>query len=315
MAVLADSNAGFKGTVDTAQWARMASMGVRFAVLSGGALKVTAGGSGDRAVTVAAGEAWGDGVLSTFNTGTNLNGTAVGSGTRWDTLAVRRTWQPALSPTGLAELVIVTGSTSKAVSSGLTDDAGATTSDQPIALLRFQSGSAVVQEIVDLRVWSGMGGLVAANTDALGYLTEVGTGVDVAGVGRYVRQLDGSGNAVWSLSTPDTGWVSPSSWGLSYGTNSNMQTRKVGSQVFWRGRLRPPSGSIGVGKTGPVAVLPSGHYDSTAVRYYDATAWIIGSAAEWQGSAVLEVSTSGNVYIHVDASTTGVYVDSVNHLV
>lgn len=315
MAVTADSNVGFKGTVDTAQWAKVSGMGARYAVLSAGALKVTVGGSGDRAVTVSPGEAWGDGVLASFDTSTNLNGTAVASGTRWDTLVVRRTWQPALTPTGLAELVILPGSASKAIASGRTTDAGATTSDQPIALLRFAAGSAVVQEVVDLRVWAGQGGgLVADNTDALLYLTEVGTGVDVRGVGRYVRTLDGGGNAVWQSQTPDTGWVNPSVWGLSYNERSTAQTRKIGNQVFWHGRFRPPGVSIPIGKVGPVAVLPSGHYDTTSTRFYDAVAYITGSAAEYQGDAVVEVSTSGNVYLHVEQDTTYVVVDGITHL-
>lgn len=201
MAVLADSNIGaFKGSINSGQLARLLAQSARFAVIGGGSLAVTAGGTGDRAVTVAAGEAVGDGVLSRWDTSTILNGAAVGSGSRWDTLVIRRTWEPANpdpGPYGKAELILLTGSASKALSTNRVDDPGVTASDQPIALLRFAAGSTVVQEVVDLRVWAGQGGgLVADNTDALLYLTEVGTVVTV-GADRWVRTIDGGGNAVW----------------------------------------------------------------------------------------------------------------------
>ena len=65
MAALADSNIGFKGEVTSAETPTIFGKGSRYSVEGSGHLKVTVGGAGDRAVTVAAGTAWGDGVLST----------------------------------------------------------------------------------------------------------------------------------------------------------------------------------------------------------------------------------------------------------
>lgn len=212
MAVLADRNRGaFKGSVNSAELALIFGQGARYAVLGGNDLKVTAG-TGDRGIAVLGptdrpARAWGDGVLSEWdpvNGGeirANLNGAPVASGSRWDTLVIRRTWQPASTPTGTAELMLLTGSSTKAISAQLTTDAGATTSDQPLYLVRFDATSTVVQEIVDLRVWAGAGGgLVANDPAALGYLTGVGTTVKV-GATTWVRQLDGSGAEVWARET------------------------------------------------------------------------------------------------------------------
>ena len=293
MAVTADSNVGFKGTVDTAQWAKVASLGVRYAVMGGPDLKVTAGGSGDRAVTVAAGEAWGDGVLSTFDTSTNLNGTAVSSGSRWDTLVVRRTWQPALTPTGLAQLVILPGSASKAIASGRTTDAGATTSDQPIALLRFAAGYTVVQEVVDLRVWAGAGGgLVAANTDALLYLTDVGTVVSV-GSDRWVRSLDAGGNAVWVATTPAwTEYTRPAGWTAS----PRPATRIAGGEVQLRGahmlRISGESLAVAAGVSVRFGSIPTAHAPAADVWLPSFVRYGSGTAA---AAGVVIVRTDGGL--------------------
>jgi hypothetical protein len=185
MSVLADTNAGFYGTINTTEWAQMAGIGVRFAVLGTDDLKVTQG-AGDRGLTVRAGEAWGDGVLSAFNTNTALNATAVSSGSRWDTVVIRRTWQPTLTPTGTAQLLILPGSSVKAVAplgasaTQRKNDPGVTQSDHPIALARFAANSTVVQEIVDLRVWTGSGGgLVAVDETVLTFLNDAGTQVRI----------------------------------------------------------------------------------------------------------------------------------------
>jgi len=200
MAVLADSNAGFKGMLDTAQWARIAGMGTRYAIQGADHLVVSRG-TGTRVVRVGAGAAWGDGVLSTFFSPTDLTGAEVSSGSRWDTVVVRRTWQPALNPTGKAELVLLPGSATKGISVQRQTGAGTTVSDQPIALVRFQAGQTAAQEFVDLRVWAGMGGTpVAATTDALAYLADVGT-VVLVGDTRYVRQQVASGALEWVSAT------------------------------------------------------------------------------------------------------------------
>lgn len=128
-----------------------------------------------------------------------------------------------------------------------------------------------------------------------------------------VRRNDGTGFK--PITGADSGWLDPTSWGLSYNTNSTFKTRKIGGLVVWKGRFMPPSGFITTGTTSPVAVLPSGHYDNSSDRYYAATSWVAGATPPYRADGVVQVSTSGNVYLHVQANTTAVYVDGETHRV
>lgn len=217
MAVLADTNAGFKGQVTSADTPVILGKGSRYSVQGAGHLKVTAGGSGDRAVTVAAGSAWGDGVLSTWESSANLNAPLNGGGNlRWDTVVIRREWTPAGTPTGTATLMILTGGGSRAISTARTVDRGVTTSDQPIALIRINAGAGTVAEVVDLRCWAGDGGLVAAHLDARQYLTDPGTQVRIGG-SVWTRIVDNLGALQWSETD-----VGDAGWSVQSITNSNM---------------------------------------------------------------------------------------------
>jgi hypothetical protein len=197
MGTVADVNYGFKGQVTSAQTPVVLGIGARYAVIGSG-LKATAGGAGDRAVTVSAGTAWGDGVLSTWNTSGVVNAAANSTGsTRWDTLVIRRHWQPASSPTGTSTLLLLTGGSSKAIAVSRETDRGVTNSDQPIALVPVANGSAVAGPPVDLRCWAGNGGgLVAENVEALQYLDEKGTQVRIGNT-LHTRMENGSGTRYW----------------------------------------------------------------------------------------------------------------------
>jgi hypothetical protein len=193
----ATTNVGFKGPITSAQTPGMLSKGVKFAALTAGALKVTAA-VGTRALSVAAGTVWGDGILSTWDTATSLTGTAVASsGYRWDTVYVKHTWQPLSSPTGKAEIRLHAGTASKTIS-GRATAVGTGAADQPIALVRFDYGSTVATEIVDLRVWGENGGLYANNVEVLQYINEPGASIRIGDV-QYDRVVDPSSGAVsWS---------------------------------------------------------------------------------------------------------------------
>jgi len=196
VAAEADANYGFKGAVTSAQTPIILGRGVLYSVEGPGDLAVTAGGAGDRAGTVAPGSAWGDGVLSMWNSGAVLNGEAVGSGSRWDTVVVRREWTPNDEPTGTATLMLLEGGTSAAISPSRTTDRGVTTSDQPLALVRFDAGSTNVGQIIDLRVWAGEGGgLVGAAEQAQLYLSSPGSQFMV-GDRLHVRRMV-SGSPSW----------------------------------------------------------------------------------------------------------------------
>lgn len=197
MGVTADANYGFKGAVTSAQTPLILGRGVLYSVEGPGDLRVTAEGDGDRAITVAPGAAWGDGVLSIWNTGAGLNGSPVGSGSRWDTVVIRREWTPNEEPTGTATLVLIEGGVTPTISPLRTTDRGVTTSDQPLALVRFDAGSTEVGQIIDLRVWAGAGGGMVALSDSVRqYLDAPGTQVQI-GSTQYTRTMV-SGSPQWT---------------------------------------------------------------------------------------------------------------------
>jgi len=250
----ATTNVGFKGPITSAQLPLVQAQFARYAIQGAGDLKVTAA-VGTRALKVAGGSAWGDGILSTWgSTDYPLNGTAVASsGYRWDTVYIRRTWQPASSPTGKAEITLVPGAATKAVY-GRTSNAGVTgqTSDQPLALVRFDYGSNAVTEIVDLRVWGANGGLYANTVDAVNaYAAAPGTQIRVGDV-LYCRVVDASSGATsWSvidlgklqsLSTTNgtTARIYPTG---EYGTGAQLSVSNDGGYSMY---FQKPNGTGGV---------------------------------------------------------------------
>lgn len=234
MALEADVNYGFKGEVTSAVTPIVLGRGVLYSVEGPLDLQVTSGGGGDRAVSVRQGSAWGDGVLSTWNTGAVLNGASVSSGSRWDTVVIRREWTPESSPTGTATLMLLQGGSSRAISTSRTTDAGVTTSDQPIALVRFQAGQTAVQEIVDLRTWAGAGGgMVAVSDAALAYLDAPGTQVQI-GFTQYTRTMIG-GTPQWTTAdTSQLAQVTNTPWGSSSINSSGLSgTRRYRIRNGW----------------------------------------------------------------------------------
>lgn len=204
MGTVANSNYGFKGTVSSAETPQVLGNGSLYSVGGKEDLKVTAGGTGDRAVTVGVpsgrpAKAWGDAVLSLWTSAANLNCAANSTGsTRYDTVVARRTWTPAGTPTGTTTLMVLTGGSSVAVAAGRLTDRGVTSSDQPIALVPVPNGSAVVGTPIDLRCWTGEGGgLVAEHIAALQYLGSKGSQVQIGPI-TYTRLEDGTGTLYWA---------------------------------------------------------------------------------------------------------------------
>jgi hypothetical protein len=201
MGTVANSNFGFKGTISSAETPQVLGNGSLYSIVGKDDLEVTAGGAGDRAVTVAAGSAWGDGVLSKWTTGATLNCTAnVGTTTRYDTVVIRRTWTPAGTLTGSATLMVLAGGSGGVIAPSRQTARGTGSSDQPLALVPVPPGSAVVGSPSDLRCWTGEGGgLVVEALGALQYLGSKGSTVRL-GDYRYTRMEDASGTLYWSVS-------------------------------------------------------------------------------------------------------------------
>jgi hypothetical protein len=151
---LALTSFGYEGTMSEIAWALLAQMsGTDTAVDGFGGWRVAAGGTGSRAITVQTGAgdgggvAYGWGVVDRLDAPLNLNATGVVSGTRWDTVVIRRDWQP--DGGGTTTVVIVPGGASQALAAGLNASPGVI-ADQPLALIRITTDTTV-QEVVNLR--------------------------------------------------------------------------------------------------------------------------------------------------------------------
>ncbi|GAA3947797.1 hypothetical protein [Microbacterium soli] len=190
------TSTGFEGTVDYAEWATLTShMGAQYGVTGKDSFAVSAG-SGDRVVSVQPGTAAGQGILDTSDAVESLTGAPVASGNRWDLVALRRDWS-----TSTSTLVLIQGGSSASIPARSTSPG--VEDDQPIALVRFSAGQTGVQEVIDLRVWHGDGGLAARHPLVRDYLTRIGTRIWINGV-TWVIGFDASGNQTW---VPDSVYV------------------------------------------------------------------------------------------------------------
>lgn len=168
----------------------------QYSVAGAGDLRVTARTAVDRGISVAAGTAAGDGVMDVLSsaelavipsvTGTNVS--------RWFMVVLRRNWN-----TNTSSIVVIAGSASRALPAR-SNDPGAT-SDQPLALVRVESGKTTIAEIVDLRAWGRSGGMFALDDLVRSYLTEIGTTIRV-GAYLWERILNSSLAPSWRKSTP-----------------------------------------------------------------------------------------------------------------
>lgn len=193
MATAALDSVGYDGVVDEVAWARLTPyMGATYAVGGPGDLAVSVVAGLTRTVQVAAGEAFGHGVLDEFPVATQQLDN-VGSGTRWDLITVRRDWQP---PAGTSVIDKINGSSTEALPAGRVNDPGVQ-DDQPLALVQCSSTSTLPTALIDLRVWRGPGGLRAAHPLALKFLTHLGAVVHI-GDDVYRCERDVTGNLVWS---------------------------------------------------------------------------------------------------------------------
>jgi hypothetical protein len=313
MAATADDNIGFLGEVTSAETPLVLGKGAMYSMVTAGALRVTAGGTGDRAVTIAAGQAWGDGVLSIWNTGAVLNLDPASGSDRWDTIVIRRTWQPASTPTGTAVLMALAGGTSQAIAATRTTDRGVTTSDQPIALVRVRAGSATISssDIVDLRCWSGQGGgLVAQSEDALQYLADPGTEVRI-GDTVWSRQVTTAGALEWKARVLGgrellTGASASASFGSGWSRQASCRLERDGDRRWVHMVAARTANLTFNGTTGslsPYEIVVTLHSEDAPPTEVVAAAFVRGTGGTHY-NAVVRITTGGAVIL--EASTPGV---------
>jgi hypothetical protein len=194
---------GYDGIVNEVQWAEMVKKvgNCDYGVLGVGDWKVTAVTGADRTVSIATGKGWGHGVYDEITSNVTLQLDSVSSGSRWDLIAVRRNWN---GTGGATTVVKINGSATKEIPGNRAKGPG-TVDEQPIALVRVQSGSTTIQEIVDLRCWSGNGGTFAMDLLALTYLDSVASTVTINSE-TWSRQI-GAGSAITWIKAIDMGKI------------------------------------------------------------------------------------------------------------
>lgn len=197
MALLADTQYGFPGTITPTAWASIignASGGV-FGVAGIADLKLATNSVGDRGALLSTGTAYGHGCIGIWTSTTQFNfAAASGTSDRWDCVVVRRTWSntPGVSVTTLA---VKTGSSSKSLPS-LVMNPGVQT-EQPLWLVRVKGGQTAIQELVDLRCFSANGGVQAMDNLAMGYLNQPGARVEIGNYIYEYRANSTTSSAAW----------------------------------------------------------------------------------------------------------------------
>ncbi|QCB97113.1 hypothetical protein E5206_09370 [Arthrobacter sp. PAMC25564] len=213
----------YDGTVTETDWAKNRGGVPDYGVYGIHDFEVKPHPSIPYAVLVTAGKAHGFGVTDTAATDQVVNCTTLSSGVRWDLIAVRRNWQPALG--GPSALVAIPGGASAEIPAARKIGPGVE-DDQPLALVKWVGGLSAPQRIIDLRVWTGNGGLFAKDDLVRTYLTGVGTEVNINGT-------------VWALSLgamDAVGWVKTSEIGkvplFSVGSTLDGGTPPAGTQFL-----------------------------------------------------------------------------------
>jgi hypothetical protein len=185
---------GFDGTVDEVAWASLTSyMGAEYAVQDENALAVSPVAGMDRTVSIAPGQGFNHGVTATFTEPMTVQLPIPTSGTRWDLIVLRFDWQP---PGGTVVPTYVQGTPTRAVPAGRLAEPGVA-DDLPLALVQVSSTSPTPTAVIDLRVWTGNGGMFAWDVLALSFLTRLGSRV-LIGPDEWVRTLDAVDNPVWT---------------------------------------------------------------------------------------------------------------------
>ncbi|GGH34260.1 hypothetical protein [Microbacterium album] len=251
------TSVGYAGTVSEVEWADLAwrAGGARYGVAGIDDWRATVA-MGDRAVQISPGKGWGNGVVDTSDAPEVLTAAPVASGTRYDLLVARRDWQ-----TRQTTFAIVQGSAERAIPARATDVG--IVDEQPLWLLRVVAGQSQVQEIIDVRVIPGDGGMLAFDQLALSYLGLLGTVVRIGDV-VWSRVLNAVGTPTWrSAPSPDTdtGWVTLTpqnqAWSVAaqYGYQA-LAVRRIGFSTDLSGIIRNATQRVQAGFVG--AHVPAG---------------------------------------------------------
>lgn len=171
---------GFQGTVTESDIAKSAPHFGPPKVEGAGDFKVTAVSGLDRTVAIAAGFADACFVRVENTASANRQSATLSSGTRWDTVVLRRDWVA-----DTVTLVIVTGTSAKAVAADVENDPG-NVHDQVLALVQITAGVQAPTAVEDMRVWHSP--VLTANSLLALTGAPLGTEAVIAGT-RYRRDV------------------------------------------------------------------------------------------------------------------------------
>lgn len=192
----APTSYGYPGSINSAvlaDWLTRVA-GARFSVGGKDDLKVTVQSGLDRGIRVNAGIAVGDSVMDDFPEYDTLSLPAPTGTSQWFLVVVRRNWSAPES----SNFFVIPGTATRALPARR--DMPGQESDQPLALVRVQSGNTVVQEIVDLRGWAGNGGVEAADILGREALQRPGAAVKIgADIHRYEYKPENGGSFAWNV--------------------------------------------------------------------------------------------------------------------
>lgn len=186
------NSVGYAGDINATEWAQFSPFfGQRYGVADAGSWVATPGAA-DREVRLSKGVGYGAGVMDRTTADVSLVLPATTSGSLYHLVYVNRDWNTSGGRSSF---------TTKPGTSALTIPARDTTpgniDDQPLWLARVDAGKSQVQELIDLRVWRGPGGVYAARREVLQYLNEPGTSIFIGEETRADRIFDAFGNPRW----------------------------------------------------------------------------------------------------------------------
>ena len=200
---MAITSAWYDGPWTVQDWAQnVAFIGsAPYGVINFDSWRVSIKNGADRTVNIAAGSGWGRGVMDQSSAVEAVQVPTIASGSRWDLIVARRNWATTgasatgASGKGLTYFTYVQGSSAKAIPGSRNQNPG-TLDDQPIALVRVVAGQSNIQEVVDLRVWVGPGGMTAADDLVRNYCGWPGSSVEIKGT-LWQRRYNLVGVAEW----------------------------------------------------------------------------------------------------------------------
>lgn len=277
---------GYDGTLSEVGWATLSSfVGTLPRCMNASSLLVTTTAS-NYGLSVAAGTAYGDGVVDISDAAVTLTGSAPASGTRYDTVVLRRNWAGTGGSTTVA---LVTGTSTKAAT--VTYSTPGVQCDYPLALAAFTTTSTTAT-LTDLRAYgesvptyASVDALPAAGSVSTGYLALVNTTT-----GNLFDMYVSKGTAWENLRRPDWRTLDLSSTVSSYAVTPKYTVD--GATVHVRGQIQ---------RAGGADFQPNSSYTVASLPSYlapDAQVNVAVSSATGKDSVCRAfVETSGSIHI------------------